>query len=326
MSRARKILHPLALIVFLILIETVCTRTPEAQGAAQAADPEALYQRGFAYFQQKDYAHACRDFQQAALHGNVASQSMIQMVNGYGYHCVMPSAQQIRNTPNPLPDIHQLYAGALREARAWRSDAVLTYAQISDQTHPGYYSTSFLFVSRSARQVLSLASAQFGGPTGPLAHNTEAAPLPENFVSLSSAVEQAHRAGMKGAMDDARLAVWQGRAGRLPGWLLHSPENALQTYLIGAIDGRAYPVSQYSYPVQGNDQQIQAMRQQASPYQSSPSAPAPRGNPCASSGMTSMAQRMNWFTPCNQAALQGLYRQSNSNYDMWMAGKRATPD
>src|SRR6185437_16603523 len=184
-----------------------------------------------------------------------------------------------------------------------------------------------LFVSRSARQVLSLVDSQLGGPVRKLTGRTDPTPLPGGFVSLAAAVEQAHRAGMKGAIDNATLTIWQGSGGsRLPGWLLHAPASSFQTFLIGALDGKLYPVSRYSYPVQGNDQQIRAMRQSASRPPSS-AAPRPqRGNPCSSSGMASMSERLSWFTPCNQAALRNLYRQSSSNYDVWMQGKRATPD
>ena len=298
-------------------------------GGAASGDPEAQYRLGFSYFQKRDYANACTYFQRAASQGHVASQSMIQMVNGYGYHCAAPGTERARKGTATLPDVRELYAGALEEARSWRNDAVLTYAQVSSQAHAGYYATTFVFASAEARQVLSLNSSQMGGPVSPLNNRTYDTPLPGNFVNLGAAVEQAHRAGMKGAIDNATLATWQGPGGpQLPGWLLHAPENSFQTFLIGALDGKTYPVSRYSYPVQGNDRQLRAVQQSIADRSSSSSVTpqAQRGNPCSSSGMVSMSQRMNWFTPCNQAALQRLYRQSNANYDLWTQGKRATPN
>jgi len=90
--------------------------------------------------------------------------------------------------------------------------------------------------------------------------------------------------------------------------------------LVGALDGKIYPVSRYSHPVKGNDQQIRAMQSAANHASALPPPAQPGNNSCGG------AQRFNWFSPCNHAALMNLYRQSNSNYDMWKAGKRATPD
>jgi hypothetical protein len=289
-----------------------------APSQAQTGNPDAQYQAGFAAFQKRDYADACKKFQAAAAQGHVASKSMIQMLNGYGYHCAAPSAQAA--AAPALPDMRALYAGALEEARAWQSDAVLTLAQASNQAHPGYYTVTFLFISPSARQALSLDSAQMGGPIAPLTGNAAPAVLPGNFVNLAAAVTAAQRAGLKGAIDSATLTIWQGPGGPpLPGWLLHAPQNGFETFLVGALDGKLYPVSRYSHPVEGNDQQIRAM-QSAANHAAAPPPSAQRGNSCGG------AQRFNWFSPCNHAALMNLYRQSNSNYDMWKAGKRATPD
>ena len=79
-------------------------------------------------------------------------------------------------------------------------------------------------------------------------------------------------------------------------------------------------MSRHSHPVKGNDQQIRAMQSAANHASALPPPAQPGNNSCGG------AQRFNWFSPCNHAALMNLYRQSNSNYDMWKAGKRATPD
>ena len=227
---------------------------------AQGSDPDTQYREGFAYFQKRDYADACKEFQGAAAQGHVASKSMIQIVNNYGYHCSMPGAKTAAATT--LPAFRQLYQRALADARVWHGDAELTYAQVSNLSHPGYYTTSFLFVSPSAHETLSLVNSRDGGITGKLSAAPKTLPLPPNFVDLAAAVEDAHRAGLRGAIDNATLTIWQGKGGpQLAGWLLHAPENPVGTFLIGALDGRAYPVSEYTYPVEANDEQIQATHQ-----------------------------------------------------------------
>ncbi len=238
---------------------------------AQSGDPDAQYRAGFAAFQKRDYADACKEFQAAATQGHVASKTMIQIVNSYGYRCAMPSANTAAAAP--LPAFRQLYQRALGEARAWHGDAALTYAQVSRLDHPGYYTTSFLFVSPSAHQTLSLVSAQDGGIGGKLDAATKTLPLPANFIDLAAAVDAAHRAGMSGAIDNASLSVWQGKGGpQLPGWLLHAPDDRTATFLIGALDGRAYPVGQYTYPVEAEDARIRALHQAAPQPSSQPAS------------------------------------------------------
>lgn len=291
---------------------------------AQSGDPDAQYQTGFAYFQQRDYADACTSFQAAAAQGHVASRSMIQIVNGYGYRCAMPSAKAAASA---LPEIRPLYAGALAEAQVWQRDAALTYAQVSDIAHPGYYTISFLFVSPSARETLSLVSSARGGLVGKLDSSAEAVPLPEGFIDVTAAVAAAHRAGLQGDIDTATLTVWQRPGGApLPGWLLHAPANRTDTFLIGAIDGRAYPVDQYTYLTERDDEQIRAI-QQAMRQNAAASPPSSQqGDPCSGTSMVPMSERLAPWTPCNEAAVRRLYQQSNSNYMMWRAGLRPTPN
>jgi hypothetical protein len=258
MMSPRKSWRRLSLAAALVVAEMLAAPAVRAQ----SGDPDAQYRAGFAAFQKRDYADACKEFQAAAAQGHVASKSMIQIVNGYGYRCAMPSARTAAAAS--LPAFRQLYQRALGEARAWHGDAALTYAQVSRLDHPGYFTTSFLFVSPATHETLSLVSAQDGGIGGKLDAATKARPLPANFIDLSAAVEDARRAGMQGAVDNATLTVWQGKGGpQLAGWMLHAPENRAGTFLIGALDGRAYPVGEYTYPVEANDAQLRAMHQAA---------------------------------------------------------------
>lgn len=248
---------------------------------------------------------------------------MIQMLNGSGHPCAALSV----SAASALPQVLALYSGARAEARAWHSDAALSLAQVSSEYHSGYYSITFLFVSPSARETLSLVGSQFGGLVGKLDGNTVATPLPSHFVDLAAAVQAAQRAGMEGAIDSATLTVWGAPGGpRLPAWLLHSPESRLRTFLIGALDGRAYPVGEYSYPVQGNDEQIQAMRQAVRQSIPTTHARSIQRDSCGFSGVVPMSARLAPWAPCNQAAVMRVFRQADSNYMMWRADKRPTED
>ena len=275
--------HALGIAAALILAGAL---SPPA-ARAQSGGPDAQYQQGFAAFQKRDYAEACKDFQAAAAQGHVASKSMIQIVNGSGYRCAMPSASAAAPT---LPAFRPLYKRALAEARQWHGDAVLTYAQASDRDHPGYFAVGFLFVSPSAHETLSLANSQDSGTAGKLGAATKGQPLPPNFLDLAAAVDAAHRAGMQGAIDNATLTVWQGKGGpQLAGWLLHAPASGSDTFLIGALDGRAYPVSRYTYPVEAEDEQNQPPRrteaQSSGPQASSRSCSTALSGFCCGQGV-----------------------------------------
>jgi hypothetical protein len=320
MTWSRKSRRGLSLAAAMILAATLAAPTVRAQ----SGDPDAQYRAGFADFQKRDYADACKEFQAAAAQGHVASKSMIQIVNGYGYRCAMPSAN---TAAAALPEIRRLYQGALAEARLWHGDAALTYAEVSSLAHPGYYTISFLFVSPSARETLSLVSSAQGGLAGKMGNNAKTEPLPSSFLDLAAAVGDAHRAGMRGAIDNATLTVWQRPGGTpLPGWLLHTPDDRTATFLIGALDGRAYPVGQYTYLTERDDQQIRAIQQAM--RQSAPASQpqSQHGDPCSGTSMMPMYERLNPWIPCNEAAVRRVFQQSASNYDLWQRGLRPTPN
>ena len=86
------------------------------------------------------------------------------------------------------------------------------------------------------------------------------------------------------------LIIEEGKGGpQLAGWLLHAPASGSDTFLIGALDGRAYPVSRYTYPVEAEDEQNQPPRrteaQSSGPQASSRSCSTALSGFCCGQGV-----------------------------------------
>lgn len=90
-------------------------------------------------------------------------------------------------------------------------------------------------------------------------------------------------------MDHATLMVYRGPAHRpLAAWLISQP---FRVWLVGALDGKIYPSSEYFTPVHGNDAQLRALARALAPKPPS-SARSVTKHPCTRN------ESLNFFNPC----------------------------
>jgi tetratricopeptide (TPR) repeat protein len=150
----------------------------------------------------------------------------------------------IADTPMAVPDLQRVVSETSITAHQWRVDASLV--NISIRHSDGTYDLVLTFMSQGTRTIAQISHTDAGINLfeSALSDSSFGNALPAEFLALSTALDQARRAGMVGDFDSADLAVWTPPHGKPPvaAWAVVQADKTHRPllYVIDARTGFSY--------------------------------------------------------------------------------------